>query len=133
MWTDAMTLRALVIDDDPIHNAVSQAILEDRGFAVTIAADTRALGNVSLDADIVLLDLNMPEFDGVEYLDVLRQRNFKGGLIIVSGSVASVRRAAETLADAYGLLLLGMVEKPFTVAKLDAVLLPLGELQLTGG
>ena len=67
--------RALVVDDDP--NAVSMLtqILQDEGHSVTAAFNgaeaLRALADVP--ADIILLDLVMPEMDGFDTIQRLKE------------------------------------------------------------
>jgi DNA-binding response OmpR family regulator len=60
--------RVLVVDDErAIRKAVSRA-LSSRGFLVDVAADgEEALGSVrTFDPDLMVLDLNLPEVDGLE-------------------------------------------------------------------
>ena len=66
-------IRALVVDDEPIARAHLRALLEDRGDVQVVdeCGDGRtAVERIrSLGPDLVLLDVQMPELDG---LDVVR-------------------------------------------------------------
>ncbi len=61
--------RVLTVEDDPIVRADLRLILEDHGFDVCAAA-SNGLEAVELARehrpDLVLIDLNLPELDGVE-------------------------------------------------------------------
>src|SRR5688572_7288554 len=69
-----MTARLLVIDDDPAARRLVKAIFAPEGFAVS-EADGGAAGleRVATDPpDLVILDLQMPELDGLAVLERLR-------------------------------------------------------------
>jgi CheY-like chemotaxis protein len=119
-----MPAKAFVIDDDPIHIEVARALLAARGYDVGVAQTAGTIGTQYVGAELLLLDLNLPDFDGVEFLGALRKHDYRGQIIIVSGALVPVRRAAANLARAYGLSLLGLIEKPLTGEKLDALLDP---------
>lgn len=68
--------RILVADDDPASAELLTYFLEGSGFAVSTAPDgNRALEmGTSGDYDLVILDVHMPLYDGVELLQFLRKR-----------------------------------------------------------
>ncbi len=73
---------ALIIDDDAIHVMSTETLLEPLGFGLIDAVPNgRAAANYfkhNLHPDIVFLDLNMPEFDGVEFMNYLIETNNTG-------------------------------------------------------
>ena len=75
--------RVLVVDDEPEVRLVLTEFLESRGFQVTAAeSGARALAVVdSVDPHVVLLDVTMPEMDGIETLK--RLAALKPGLPII--------------------------------------------------
>ena len=72
-----MSGRILVADDDPASAELLTYFLESKGFAVSTASDgNRALEmGTSGDFDLVILDVHMPMYDGVEVLQFLRKRH----------------------------------------------------------
>ncbi len=87
-----MTNKVLLIDDDPVITAVYQKHFLARKFEVEIASD----GEKGLEAvkrfrpDAVLLDLSMPNVNGVQWLNEVRKdERFKNLPVVVftSGSV----------------------------------------------
>jgi two-component system response regulator AtoC len=58
------------VDDDPEVRMTTSDFLASRGYTVTVAAGGReALGLVeAVDPDVVLLDVAMPDMDGMETL-----------------------------------------------------------------
>lgn len=83
-----MTLRILVVDDTALfRRIVSDALsrLPDVEVIGTAPNGRIALERIAaLSPDLVTLDIEMPEMDGLEVLDVLRQRGMKCGVVIVS-------------------------------------------------
>jgi DNA-binding response OmpR family regulator len=72
---DAPAARVLVVDDDTTVAEVVANYLTRAGYHVELAADaTQALGRASvLDPDLVLLDLSLPDIDGLEVCRRLRR------------------------------------------------------------
>ncbi|HEY0829721.1 MAG TPA: response regulator [Candidatus Dormibacteraeota bacterium] len=68
--------RILVADDDPASADLLKYFLESHGFHVETAPDgNRALEmGASGDFQLVILDIHMPMYDGVEVLELLRKR-----------------------------------------------------------
>lgn len=68
--------KILVADDDPASAELLTYFLESKGFEVSTARD----GNQALDLgtsgdyQLVILDVHMPMYDGVEVLQFLRKR-----------------------------------------------------------
>lgn len=116
--------RVLILDDD---TAVGETI----GF-VAEAADMEARA-VSKPADFfqiaeewqpthIVLDLIMPEMDGVEIMRHLATRGTNAGIIILSGVGSRVLDAARRAASEKGLHIVGVLPKPISPSALQAYL-----------
>ncbi|MCR9153510.1 MAG: response regulator [Bacteroidetes bacterium] len=86
----------LVIDDQPIMLKLLEQILKDRYEVVALENGKEALewmysGNIP---DLVVADLNMPEIDGFEYIQRIRESGFfyDVPLIVLSGEESSSER-----------------------------------------
>ncbi len=89
--------KILVVDDEEANLALLEAILEGTGGEIRTLDDSRQVEQVfaEFEPDIVLLDLHMPEPDGLEVLRRLRSaRNALGYLpvIMLTGDMRSVAR-----------------------------------------
>ncbi len=65
-----MSARILVVDDEPDIRFLLREILEDEGYEVDVAEHAKAANEIRLSRapDLVLLDIWMPEIDGVTLL-----------------------------------------------------------------
>ena len=82
-----MTARVLVVDDSVVARRVLTSILVEAGFDVvgTAATGGIALAKIPrLQPDIVTLDLDMPEMDGLEALSEIRARFPSVRVVMVS-------------------------------------------------
>lgn len=80
--------KVLIVDDMLYMRARLRKILEDMGFLVVGEAedgDIAVQQYTDLRPDLVLLDVTMPEMNGVEVLRVIMKKNPKAVVIIVSG------------------------------------------------
>jgi FixJ family two-component response regulator len=71
---------------------------------------------------VITLDLSMPQTNDLEVLDLLREMNFCGKLIIVSGHRECLRANVIKWARAYSFDVLGNLEKPISVRALGDIL-----------
>src|SRR5579863_8974770 len=71
-----MTHRALVVEDDPTLGLVIQDNLKSEGYEVEVAPNGACAIRHTQTAtpDIVLLDLTLPDCDGLDLLPILRLR-----------------------------------------------------------
>lgn len=69
------TYRILAVDDVPDNLFLLQAVLETEGFAVDVATSGKlALNKIKVSPpDLILLDVMMPEMDGYEVTQHIRQ------------------------------------------------------------
>lgn len=80
-------------------------------------------GEEAKAVDIVLCDLDMPDMDGMEFLRHLgTEYPIPVSVIIVSGQDSALINSVEKMAQAYGVHLLGAIEKPLSLSKLEALL-----------
>jgi two-component system chemotaxis response regulator CheY len=107
-------LRALVIDDSRAMRALLGRMLKGLGFEVSEAGNGREglqrlkeLGSV----DLALVDWNMPEMNGFDFLKAVRSEHNYDGLLLMmvttETEMGQVARALEAGANEY-------VMKPFT-------------------
>lgn len=71
---------------------------------------------------ILILDLTMPDKDGVEYMDFLRKQNFTGKIILVSGYNVWTLEMVKRLGDAFKLNIEAALMKPIDTAVLTDML-----------
>jgi len=78
----------LVVDDEPLVRDLLVQFLSLRGYrALGVKDGPEAISMVKQSSpDLILLDLFMPGMDGVEVLRQLRQREYPGAVIIITGS-----------------------------------------------
>ena len=110
-------LRILVVDDEPAILRFLQASLESQGYVVATAANARtALDMVKRHtADLVVLDLGLPDVDGLDVIRQIRDGGETLPIIILSSreNENAKVRALDLGADDY-------VTKPFGIDELLA-------------
>jgi CheY-like chemotaxis protein len=95
-------MRVLVVDDDPMMVRLARGILETSGFtAITaVGAGREALAALG-QADVVILDHQLPDASGLELLDAIRSRPNPPSVIMVTAhgneslAAAALRRGAD--------------------------------------
>lgn len=77
------------------------------------------------NSDIIMLDLMMPDVDGVEVIRYLANNNCTAQLVLISGFDKSVLHSAQELAKEQNLNFSGCLNKPFRAEQLKAFLVGL--------
>ncbi|EHJ49182.1 response regulator receiver protein [Solidesulfovibrio carbinoliphilus subsp. oakridgensis] len=108
----------LVVDDDPSIRALIRLYLEGAGYAVIEAADGRLAMSAlaGQPVDLVVLDIFMPEMDGLEVLQVLRDQCQSCKVMAISGGSAKIGLDLLDHATIFGAD--AVLEKPFGAARL---------------
>lgn len=117
----------LVIDDEETSQTIARMALEQIGFTNIVVVDGGAAGLQVLDwlkqpPAFVICDIFMPDADGIELVNALAARHFKGGLVLVTGGDSQYLVIAKRIARFHGLKLLGSMHKPITSVDLQRVL-----------
>ncbi len=121
------TLRILVLDDEPFMLKLIAHMLVGLGFTSVTTCDN---GSAALDCvnatgnspNLILMDLNMPRMDGIEFVRKLVEHNYSGSLILVSGEDERVLQMAEKLVLAHSITVLGHLNKPVSLAGLSTLM-----------
>lgn len=101
----------LIVEDEPAMRRVLRLNLTARGYRVELAATGQsALGLARRQhPDLIVLDLGLPDIDGLEV--IARVRDFSGTpILVISARDAPAAEAAVIAAGASGFL-----PKPFTI------------------
>ncbi len=110
-------LRILIVDDDPFMQEILDQILRQLGVCeIWKAGDglvaLEILDHAPLPIDIVLCDLDMSGMDGISCIRHLSERNFAGGILVMSGSGQRLVSSVADLVQEHRLNLLGAMSKP---------------------
>jgi PAS domain S-box-containing protein len=117
----------LLVDDDVFQLQLLARQLAVLGLEQVAACASGQEALNRLDAQpvgeqLILLDLNMPGMDGVEFIRQLVERQYTGALVLVSGEDTRILETAERLARAHHLTVLGHLNKPVQFEFLEALL-----------
>jgi two-component system response regulator AtoC len=113
--------KILVVDDEPSIRKYLQTLLEVDGYEVAaVASGSEALERIGQGdkPDYVILDVLMPEMDGVETLRRMMQMDRSLNVIMLSCS-----NEVSTVVEAIRLGALDYLTKPFEKSELDAAFL----------
>ena len=121
------SLAVMVVEDHGFQRGIALKLLGELGVgrALEAANGREALDRLSVmpeAPDVVLVDLDLPEMDGIELIGHVANRKLARAVVVLSALDPSLLNTVQTMARASGLRVLGTVEKPLTVAKLAEVL-----------
>jgi EAL domain-containing protein (putative c-di-GMP-specific phosphodiesterase class I)/FixJ family two-component response regulator len=126
------TTGIVLLDDDPFMLKLLTQMLARLGYTRVVACDSgvKALQHVSGKyevVDLILLDINMPGMDGIEFIRRLVECQYGGSVILVSGENSRILESVEKLIEAHQLIALGCLQKPVNpdeLARLMSTLKP---------
>ncbi|MFA6313439.1 MAG: response regulator [Sterolibacterium sp.] len=120
-------LRFLAVEDHEFQRSVLLRILAGLGATkVAVAADGREALKIVMapetPIDIIISDLDMPGMDGMEFMRHLGKVGIPVAIILASGLEELLLDSAEQMTRDCGVRVLGVIGKPITPAKLDALI-----------
>jgi EAL domain-containing protein (putative c-di-GMP-specific phosphodiesterase class I)/CheY-like chemotaxis protein len=115
--------RVLVIDDERDVGTFIASASRAMGFDCAATTDVTAfLKELTPDITLILLDLMMPQTDGIEVLRLLSHEGCKVPIVLMSGVGNRILETAEQLAQSLGLTIIGHLNKPFRLKELQNML-----------
>jgi len=109
----------IVDDEEGILDIVSRG-LQRAGYRTTMFRNggdfERAVGREV--PDLCIMDLALPDLDGVAILNELAQQCYRGRILLMSGHSPQILRSVSRLAEDNNLNIIGCLHKPFTIQSL---------------
>ncbi len=116
---------ALIVEDDPVFAAFTEALLVEAGCRIVTTAlnemEFRTILSAGANQDLVILDLNMPALDGLAAMRLLADQGFGGQIALVSGAQTAIVEAAANLARLFQLNLAGTLIKPLRSGDIESL------------
>jgi len=124
----SMAGRLLILDDDEAVGRSIGHFAGEVGFTARVATEATAFLDhaAKWNPTHIVLDLIMPHTDGVEILHVLAQGGCSAKIVLMSGADRRVLAAARRSSIEQGLVVIGVLAKPFNPDTLLALLDPHG-------
>lgn len=114
---NAGNMRVLVVDDDPVVLASCRRILAAEGYEVTCSSSVgdalEVLGRQEFD--LLLVDVIMPELDGIQLIGRVRRSQAQTPILAMSGYPTP-----ETVSSGMSVGATHFIAKPFTPQELTA-------------
>ncbi len=119
-----MARKLLIIDDEPDIGAFVRDVALEAGYDAIVTTSPAEFKDIyRAGVDVVVMDLVMPEADGVELIRYLAHTHYPSALILMSGFDATVLHSAHELAAEHGLHVAGSLAKPIHFRELEQLLL----------
>lgn len=116
----------LVAEGEPVQRELLAGMLRHLGVQhITTATDGLSalrLLEIGAPVDIAIMELSLPGMDGLEVIRRLAEIDCRAGIIVLSSQSADVLFSVETMAEAYGIDMLGSCTKPITSARLQELI-----------
>ena len=115
----------LLVDDNVDYLYPMKEALYAHGYTVYAADDGRQACRIMSAAklDLIVSDIKMPEFDGIELIRWLTQERYQARVVAVTGYNPDYAKMAALIARAEGLLEVTTLSKPVPLLGLREALL----------
>jgi CheY-like chemotaxis protein len=132
MPMDKEKLNILLVDDDNINNYVSENIIKKVGVAKHIEKKLNGKEAIEFirasllkndpdkNTDLILIDINMPIMDGMEFLEAFNKIKEKDKMIVYLMHTAPLTPEQKKRIE--NVYLSGNIEKPLTKEKISKIL-----------
>ncbi len=88
----------ILVDDQPITNFITKKLLQIEGITIPISDFTNPAKALEMllqqkgEDDMVILDLNMPEMSGWDFMDRLIENQYTPRIVILTSSTSDLDR-----------------------------------------
>ncbi len=125
----------MVVDDSSLQRNILISILQSCGsIPTTQAMDGRnaltQLRKMQVLPAVVVIDLEMPVMDGIQLIQQLAEHEINTAIIVASSADIMLMETVQMMASMLDLPMLGIIEKPFTPAKIFAALSRFNQVML---
>lgn len=116
--------RLLVVDDEPAIRELFRDVAEELGYLVQEAGGRGEFVDsvAPFCPSVIVLDLTLPDTDGVELIRELAARQCSSAILLVSGQDSRVLATTQRLGRMAGLTMHGTLQKPVTIAEITDAL-----------
>lgn len=113
--------RLLIIDDEPDIGQFIGAVAEGLGYEVTITTEAQAFIDAynNENPNVVVVDVVMPNIDGIELVKYLAHSGCAARVLVISGYTERYLDNTKVLAEAFGLASVTAMKKPLELTHLE--------------
>ena len=113
----------LLIDDDQDFGHFFVDALASKGLECQVLNEPGRILDYDLSLlDHIVIDLLMPDLDGLQILRILKDANYSGRITLISGRDKSLLESAREICQLHQLNFHSILKKPFDLSSLDALI-----------
>ncbi len=116
-----------LVDDDEEFRSLARRVAEPLGwhvFEFTNGSELMAAIGESSRPGLIVLDIVMPKFDGIETVSAIGAISVRCPIVLVTGRLPLYTKWANELGQAHGLEIVDVLQKPVPLERLRAALGP---------